>query len=70
MTQYIDLVLDGGELVRIECPEKHYDEFMDALDNARKRNDWLSSMMFDGLKFNYIGHRIERINCAKIVATL
>ena len=28
MTGYIDLVLDNGELVRIEYPDKHEDELL------------------------------------------
>jgi hypothetical protein len=65
---FIDIVLDGGDLVRVEIPVEHFDAFMDDLDNARRRNDWLSAALYDGVKFNYLGHNIDRVNGSKIVA--
>lgn len=69
-TEYIDLVLDNGELVRIECPKKHYDECMEAIDNCRKRRDWWSPLMFDGCTATYMGLGLDRVNTDKIVGRL
>lgn len=35
--EYVDLVTDKGELIRIGCPGKHTDEFYESLERAMKR---------------------------------
>lgn len=68
--EYIDLVMMNGELVRIECKTEYFDEIMDAIDNARKRNDWWSTGMFEGTRAEYMGLLIDRIDAGKIVGML
>lgn len=44
----VDLLLDNGEIVRIEAPNNVEDELHDSIDNAMKRRDWWSRSRFDG----------------------
>jgi hypothetical protein len=69
-TVFIDLVLDNGELVRIECPSRHEDALHEALDYTRKRRDWWSPAMFDGCHVEYMGHAMRRINMSRVVGML
>lgn len=69
-TVYADLVLEGGELVRIEYARQHEDEMLESLEHAMKRGDWWAPSLFDGCKANYLGHHIERVNMRKVVAML
>lgn len=41
-TIYVDLMLDTGELVRIEAPAGVDDDLYESLENAMKRGDWWS----------------------------
>ena len=70
MTSYIDLVVDNGELVRIECPEKYFDECHESLTNAMKRRDWWSPLRFDGCKAEYMGMHMERVSMDRVVGML
>lgn len=67
---WIDLVLEGGELVRIECPDKFSDECHDSLTNAMKRGDWWSPERYDGCKAEYMGMLLNRVNMSKVVGML
>lgn len=69
-TTYIDLVLDSGDLVRIECQSKHEDELHDALSNAQKRRDNWSPAMFDGCRAEFLGIALNRVNMARVVGML
>jgi hypothetical protein len=66
----VELVLVGGELVRVSCPAKYSDEFLQALDVARKRGDWLPAGIYEGLRFEYLGLSLDRINTLLIVGVL
>jgi len=66
----VDLVLEGGELVRIECPTKHEDELHDTLRNAMKIRDWWSPSRFDGCSAQYLGMYLDRVNMGKVVGIL
>ncbi len=66
----IDLVLDNGEIVRIECPNKHEDECYESIQNAMKRRDWWSTGQFDGCSATMLGLRLERVNMGRVVGTL
>lgn len=66
----IDLVLDNGELVRIECPDKHEDEIYDAIENAMKRREWWNRGMFDGCSMTMMGLTMDRVNMARVVGML
>ena len=69
-TIWIDLVLDNGELVRIECPSKFEDKLYDTINAAMKRRDWWSPTMFDGCNAEYIGLSLDRVNMARVIGTL
>ena len=69
-TEYIDLVIDNGELVRIECPGKYLDECYETLENAMKRRDWWSTIQFDGCNASYMGMSMDRVNMSRGVGTL
>ncbi len=69
-TAYVDLLLDNGEIVRIECPGKHEDDLHQTLENAMKRRDWWSPLMFEGCKAEYLGVAMVRVNMAKVVGML
>lgn len=67
---YADLVIDNGELVRIECPDKHEDEMHETLQNAMKRRDWWAPSQFEGCRAEYMGLKMDRVNMARVVGTL
>jgi hypothetical protein len=69
-TELIDLVLDTGDIVRIECTVKHADALHDAIDAAMKRRDQLSPHMFDGCSATLNGLLMSRINMARVVGML
>lgn len=70
MAVYVDLVMDNGELIRIECPDNFEDELHETLDNTRKRNDWWSCSQFDGCKVEYMGYGLDRINMKRVIGEL
>ena len=67
---FFDLVLDTGELVRIECPAALQDECWESLEHAMKRRDWWSPGQFDGCTAEFLGLSIDRVNMTRVVATL
>lgn len=67
---FIDLVLDNGDLIRVECPTEHEDALYESINNAMKRRDVWSRMQFDGCSADYLGMSIERINMARVVGML
>lgn len=70
MTEFVDLVTDGGELIRIECPDEHVDALYDSLEHSMKRGDWWSPSLFDGCKAEYLGLLMTRISMKKITGIL
>lgn len=70
MAVYVDLVLDNGEIVRIECPNKFHDELHESIEHAMKRRDWWSPARFDGCSAEFMGMRMDRVNMARVVGTL
>jgi len=68
--EYVDLVMENGELARICCQSQHYDEFMDSIENTMKRKDWWSPSQFDGCTAEYMGMRLGRVNMGKVVGML
>lgn len=67
---FVDLVLDNGELVRIECNSKFEDELHEAISNSMKRKDWFSPGMFESCYAEYLGMRLDRVNMSRVVGTL
>lgn len=67
---YADLVLDTGELVRIQCPAEFEDEFYDSLEHAMKRGDWWSTSRFDGCRAEFMGMNMERISMRRVAGML
>ena len=70
MMHFTDLVLDTGELVRIECPEKFHDELYDSLDNCRKRGDWWCPSRFDGCRAEFMGMSLDRVDMKRVIGML
>ena len=68
--EYVDLLMDNGEITRIECPTKFYDDLYEAIDNAMKRKDWWSPDMFDGCRAEYMGVGITRIAVPRVIGIL
>jgi hypothetical protein len=69
-TVYVDLVLDNGRLVRVECPGKHEDDLHDSLNNAQATGEWWTPAQFDGCTTTYLGHRLDRVNMARVVGRM
>jgi hypothetical protein len=69
-TTYVDLVLDTGELVRIECPSKYEDELHQTLSDEMKRGDWWSPSQFDECTAEFLGHRVDRVSMRRVVAMM
>jgi hypothetical protein len=67
MTTFTDLVLDTGELVRIEYPDKFVDDIEEAIENALKTRSWWSPAMIDGCKATYLGTFLDRVNMGRVV---
>lgn len=70
MTTFVDLLMENGELVRIECPSKHEDQLHDTIEQAMKRRDWWSPSQFDGCQAEYMGIAIDRVNMGKVIGRL
>lgn len=64
---FIDLVLDNGEFVRIECPGRHEDELYESIENAIKLGEEWSPRRFDNCTATYRGIWLERVNMARVV---
>jgi hypothetical protein len=69
-TVFIDLVLDNGDLVRIEAPSNVEDELHDELNNAMRRRDWWATRMFDGCRAKFMGMNLDRVNMGRVVGIL
>ena len=68
--EYVDLMMDNGELVRIECPDKYTDDLHDSLEHAMKRRDWWAPSRFDGCRAEYMGIAMDRVNMGRVVGRL
>ena len=66
----LDLILDNGELVKIEFPDEFIDDVAEALENCMKRRDFWSPSQFEGCKADYIGHSLDRVNMNKVVGMM
>lgn len=69
-TVFCDLVMDNGELVRIECPGKFEDDLRASIEHCMKRRDWWSPNRFDGCCAEYMGLRLDRVNMARVIGEL
>lgn len=67
---FVDLMMDNGELVRVECPSKYEDELHETLENSMKRGEWWSPSRFDGCTATYMGTIINRVAMRRVVAML
>lgn len=67
---FVDLVMDNGELVRVECPDKFTDDLYDSLENAMKRRDWWAPSRFEGCSAAYLGMQMDRINMSRVIGLL
>lgn len=69
-TEYVDLLAENGEIVRIECPDKYFDDLYETIENSMKRGDWWSPGQWDGCSATYMGIQISRVNMKKVVGML
>lgn len=69
-TIFVDLVLDTGDLVRIECPGKHEDELHESIEQSMRRREWWSPARFDGCRAEYGGMALSRVNMGRVVGEL
>jgi hypothetical protein len=67
---YVDLLIDNGELVRIECPNKYEDDLYDTIENTMKRRDWWSAGQWEGCSASYLGHHLDRVNMSRVIGLL
>jgi len=67
---FADLVLDTGELVRIQCPADFEDEFYDSLEHAMKRGDWWCPGRFNGCRAEFLGMGLDRVSMRRVVGIL
>lgn len=70
MTTFTDLVLDNGQLVRVEYPDRYVDDIEESIDNAMKTGSWWSPGIVDGCKANFLGHSLNRVNMARVVGKM
>lgn len=64
---FLDLVLDNGSLVRIECKTRDEDEVRETLENALKTGGWWAPAPWDVCRAEYLGHRLDRVNMARVI---
>lgn len=69
-TIFLDLMLDNGELVRVECPSTYEDELHESLEHAMKRGDWWVPSQFDGCRASYMGTNLGRVAMKRVVGTV
>jgi hypothetical protein len=67
---FIDLVMENGELVRIEVPDEHEYECWDAIENSMKTRGFFSPGRWEGCQASYLGMTLGRVNMGKVVAML
>ncbi|MFA7256929.1 MAG: hypothetical protein WC047_05085 [Kiritimatiellales bacterium] len=70
MNVYIDLVLDNGELVRIECHKKDEDELFETIESTMKCRDWWSPLQFNDCRADYLGMNLDQVNMARVIGLL
>lgn len=68
--EFVDLLLDNGDIVRIECPPQHFDQCMETIEFTMKRKEWWCAGQFDGCNVKLNGVFIERVNMGRVVAML
>lgn len=68
--EYVDLVMDNGELARIEYRDEHMDELLESLEHTMKRRDWWSPNNFDGCSVVYMGLCLDRVSMGRVVGIL
>lgn len=66
----VDLMMDTGQLVRIECPEEQRDELYDSLHNAMTCGDSWSPARVEGCTAEYLGVQLDAVNMRRVVGTL
>ena len=69
-TEYVDLLAENGEIVRIECPDKYSDDLYETIENTMKRGEWWSPGQWDGCTAKYMGISIGRVNMKKVIGML
>jgi hypothetical protein len=70
MKTFIDLLLDNGDIVRIEVPRKWEDELREGIENTMKRRDWLCASAWEGAQFKINGVVVDRVNMGRVIAAL
>jgi hypothetical protein len=67
---FVDLVMDNGEFVRVECPAHHEDEFFESIEHALKCRDEWAPNRFEGCQATFLGRRLERVNMARVIGRM
>jgi hypothetical protein len=65
--EYASFLLDNGQIVQIEYPSEHEDDFWESASNALKRGDRFSMSQWDGANATYLGQHLDSINMARVV---
>ena len=66
----MDLVLDNGELVRVEYPSDVMDDIWEEIENSTKTKNWFCPQNWEGCIATYLGHTLDRINMSKVIGIL
>lgn len=69
-TVFVGLLLDNGELVRIECDAKYEDVLHESIENRLKRGDLWCPSQFDGCTATYMGHHVNSVVMSRVVAMM
>jgi hypothetical protein len=70
MKKFIDLLLDNGDIARLEVPAKYEDDCVESIENTMKRRDWFSTGQYDGCSATINGVYVTHINMARVIAKL
>lgn len=70
MNAYIDLLLDNGDIARIECLLNEEDEARESIDNAIRSGDMWSSGVIDHCTMKINGVHVSRLSTRRILGVL
>ncbi|MEO7933239.1 MAG: hypothetical protein ABIT76_08795 [Chthoniobacterales bacterium] len=67
---YLDLVLNSGQLIRVEAPATIQDEVYRSVENSLKLREWWSPQMFNDCTAEFLGMTLHRVNMGEVIGTL
>lgn len=70
MRRHLDLILDNGDIVRMECSNRHEDEIYETIEATMRQRTWLPFTRWESCTATFQGHSLERLNMGRVVGML